>query len=241
MKTWKLKIVVIVLFSVVGLTIKAQSYKDTEYFKDYLNSYQRWSIEDNVHACPEYYNIDGSHKVYAVDTISADRVKIVLQDRGLNLYAIIDTVGLIESKCDDILCSNLAYLLATSSFTFVNIPYAEKFNAFCDRYFYETAHFGDEDVVYIELLYKRQDYKGRECFYEYFDQHARIYCNHPYLEFPIETKPLYYMVFLMVGDTYNTYMKLAVEDFSEPHYAPVAFIDPLAYYRVLVPIFKEYE
>lgn len=215
----------------------SQSYKESELFINALSNFNRHSIEDHYKTFPQFFNPDGTHKVYGADSINADFVELILEDRGGNMFAIVDTTILKSSKCSNIISTESTYLLIFNSYPFHLVPFVEKINAFCDRYFWEVVDFNSSEEPLFTSIFDRPDYHGEQ-YYEYFDKHARTFCNKPYLEYPINSQPSYYMLFLMTGKTYNALMSNYYSSFFSD-YIPIEFPDPSAYYKVLVPVFQE--
>lgn len=249
MKTWILKALIVLITAACGQIAVSQNYKDSEVFKRFREISQKYHEEKDfghlrMLELRRFYNIDGTLKIYAVDTINADEVELVLEDRGRNMYAVLDTTALFSSERDGILFHKSVYLLIPEpSGTFNFIPYGEKINAFCDRYFWELLCYDDTDTTFFHSFPERLELENKEWmpYNEYFDDNARIYCNQSYLEHPIVSKPLYYMVFLIVGDSYNKYQEIKFSCIYKLPFVPVPFPDASAYYRILVPVFNECE
>lgn len=241
MKTWILRMLMALATIEVAQDAMPQSYKDCELFKSFLQSYQNAPLQDNIDFYPEYFNPDGSHRFYVVDTLSADRVEAILMDPGPNCYAVVDTTSLLSSKCGNILDSNSVYLFIRSEYVFVHIPYVGKFNAFCDHYIWEFLYYFDyPEGGYTQLWFEKPDHVKGENYDDYFKKHARKFGKKRYLEVPIINKPLYYMVLLMEGKVYDELMSTLYST-TDILYNPIEFRDTSAYYRVLIPVFRECE
>ncbi|MDE7375797.1 MAG: hypothetical protein K2N16_03000 [Muribaculaceae bacterium] len=207
-----------------------------------MKKYNKLTIEDKVKFNPRYFNTDGTHRFYVVDTLSSDQVEMIIEDRGLNQYAIVDTTIFFSLECDDIVDSKSVYIFVNDNYLFLSIPYVERFNAFSNHRFWESGNFEvSTSPLFPWFFRKMPDYDG-ETYYEYFDKHAQKYGTKYYLQFPIISKPLYYVVLLMEGSVYNSLAKDILDNYGdEPYFVPIDFRDPSAYYRVLVPVSKECE
>lgn len=239
-KMLRLKILIVFITTVSMLTCSAQGYKDTEMFKNRLQRFQTLSIQDKAFRIPLFFNTDGSHRFYVVDTINADCVDLILEDRNGNMYAVTDNSALLSLKNEDILSSKSIYLFLCSNSMFKYIPKAAKFNAFSDHYYQEADNFG-VSTDYITTFYNRPDFDEKS-YINYFDKHSHKYGTKHYLEYQIISKPLYYVLLLIEGDVYSSYSKICRNHFdTDSDFALIKFPDPTAYYRVIIPVFQEYE
>src|SRR5574344_2494610 len=156
-----------------------------------------------------FFNTDGSHNAYFVDTLHIDSLLIIRSKENGQFFAIkpplnIKLKGNIWNKSE--------------------VYNIYDYNPFDGWYFSSTP---------VALNTIPNDIENSRCMS--LSESESILNSNSYQIYTINTPPKYYRLIMILGDAYNYLTALSIFD---TNHKPIRFKDMKAYYKLLIPIYK---